>query len=548
MSDDLMNRLNTLGQSIERAVDDVRRDEIRSDDPTRHEAVVHVGASDPLRHRRRYRHVMAVAAAVVLVVGGLFFLRQRETDPQIAGESSSSSAPPASGSGLAEQLVGPTWIAVDYPLPALPVMRFTPGESSRQVVVEANDTCNDSSGVMSFKGDTVVQSQVMSTAAACGNPMVAPFADGTTFRLVGSELIVANASFGTAPTRYVAVESLMPVAPAETSGDYLLGTTPVLITTDEIIVEGCAYPWAADRSAITIDASGCTVSTQGGGYARWWSGPNRWTSILALDEQALIVESVGEGFTRLDRVAPGTVGRPTLGAFLLAVQHRTWMLDEPTSVYPSGVRPFVKFAPYEAPDVVPAAYGFDGCGYVEAGRDESKAGAWTPADGAWTFYAPPPETEPVMQPADCAADLWLPFTGASYRLLETRELEMVTADGSTRLFRDAESLPNNDPASNPPGSVSGRWTLDAEGPVIEFDESTVSFDGCTLSWEATSDRTIGFTTPRGCEEVTARSLLRFVQLVSAERPVTVGLSDDLATLYLYTDHPQFTALRFSRVP
>ncbi|HUG00023.1 MAG TPA: hypothetical protein VMM60_18000, partial [Ilumatobacter sp.] len=314
------------------------------------------------------------------------------------------------------------------------------------------------------------------------------------------------------------------------------------ITDGEFIIDDCAFSWTSDGSAIAFDASTCQTSNRVG----WrWFGPIRSDSLLATADGDVIIESDG-GYTRLDRVVPGTVGQPTLGAFLGTVSHRRWILDEPAEVYPSGVRPFVQFAPYEAPDVVPAAYGFDGCGYIEAGRDAPKAGAWTSAEDGWAFYAADAGT--LVQPADCAPELWLPFTGVTYRLLGTRELEMVTADGTTWLFRDAESLPNNDPASNPPGLVVGRWTLDDEGAVIDFDETTVGFDGCSMSWAATSDRTIGLTTPQKCDAITDRSLLRFVQLSEAERAITVGLSDDLTTMYLYTDHQLFTALRFSRVP
>ncbi|HUF97347.1 MAG TPA: hypothetical protein VMM60_04400, partial [Ilumatobacter sp.] len=239
--DDLLTRLSGFGESLERTLSDVRLDEVRGVDAQRPVVLPNPGGSRDSSMRRVRWQLMAAAAAVALIVGGLVVVRNARSGTQIANEPGQ----PALGSTLAEQLVGRTWVAVDYPLPTLPVMRFGRGDRGNQVTVDANDTCNSSSGVMSFDGDTVFESEVMSTGAGCGNPTVAPFANGTTFRLVGDEVTVENTGFGIGATRYVAIDSLAPLPPENLPGEYLYGATPLRITDDEFVIDGCTFSWTS---------------------------------------------------------------------------------------------------------------------------------------------------------------------------------------------------------------------------------------------------------------------------------------------------------------
>lgn len=446
-------------------------------------------------------------------------------------------------SELVDGLVGRTWVAVDYPLPRLPMLRFDRGDSGNEVEVDGDDTCNNSSGPVRFAGNTVADAEILSTAVGCSIPVVTFINTGATLDVQGAELIVSNPANTQAPsTRYVAWESLSGVPLDEMAGRYLYGTTVIGIADATIEVGECRGFWSHDAGVVDIDLGACQPPARDG----WWTETVVWEQVRRNSEGDLIVEHE-DGFVHLDQVAAGASPQPTLAAFLGVVAGRTWVLDDPRADYPSAWRPFVRLALHGAPDIVPAAHGFDGCARFLVTDPVHGAGVWTPADGGWSFAS----SGGIAEPADdCSDDRLARLVDVTYHIVGNGQLEAVGPDGTRHILRYAASRPAG-VAAGPVEHIAGTWILDHDAATVEIttNPSTIRFGDCITSWTA-SDQWIELE-PSTCTAPDAgQAAERLSQLIRDGASLAVGMTDDLATLYLSRDlsidTPDTTVLRLTR--
>jgi hypothetical protein len=415
----------------------------------------------------------------------------------------------AAAEDLVDALVDRTWIAVDHPLPRVPVVAFERSDRSDRVEVDGDDTCNDSTGPVTFDGTTVRSSEVFTTAAEQCIPGVTFISPGATFHVVGDELVISNPVDTLEPaTRYVAWDALEEVTAGEVTGEYLAGT--------ELFELRGAWP---------DEAWGEVRRTTGGD----------------------IVARTGDGFVRFDRIEAGEPARPTLAAFLGEVAGRTWTLDDPE--YPSAERPFIRFALHQAAGTVPAAHGFDGCTRVQVTEGVHADGVWSPHGNGWAL-ASPGASPSTTATNPCPAALHVPLTDAAYSIAADGRLDVIFGDGRVRTFADAASRPADEPMG-PVAALDGTWILDTGGPTVEItaDAAELTFGDCRAR-AISRDQYVELEATPCAPEGASPSAARLADWITQGANLTVGVTDDHATLYLTRDlsidTPESAVLRLTR--
>lgn len=494
--------------------------------------------SDAGSHPRRWGRWSIAAGAIALVVGGLWIVGRQSSDNWVGDD--------GRGGGLVDGLPGRTWVAVDFGLSRLPVVRFDRGDSPSEVIWNGADTCNVSSGPITFDGVNVVAAEIGSTLVGCGGPQVTSVGVGTAFRLNGPELVVTNTAGSPVSTRYVALDALDLVDPDELTGTYYHGATVGHIGTDAIEVDDCRFAKSVIDDAMVVDFSDCVLPPRSG----WrFNGIVRWDSILRTPDGDLILDRTSAGgdpdLIRFDLAGADTAHPPTLASFLGVVSGRSWVLDTPPDEYPSGLRPSIRFAHYTSADMTPSAHGFNGCELFRTPDTPTATGVWTPDQDGWRFDPP---NGPQQNPPGCGDGLHVPLVGVTYRLDSTQRLELTTADGDTLEFRDAQSLPDHDASISPNDHLDGRWTLDANGPTVTFDRNAheMRVGDCTATWTDEGHQALDFVTSTGCDTPTTESSRQLVALFDGESAINLGMSDDLDTLYLSVYIGNLVTLRLVR--
>lgn len=475
------------------------------------------------------RDTFAFLCAVGMVVSGCVWI-SGSTDDGADGE-------------LVDALVDRTWVAIDYPLPRQPTMRFSRGDTASQVEVNGDDTCNHSAGPVTFDETRVEASEVFSTAVGCAIPPVTFIIPGTTFEVNDSELLISNPKETLAPsTRYLAWESLPAVTHAEMEGTYLHGTTVVRITEAGIETDECVAPWSADRNLVRIDFRSCEPQA----HSEWWTDSAVWAELRRTPNGDLIISNDGD-LIRLDRVEPGAAPQPTLAAFLGFAAGRTWVLNDED--YQSAWRPFVRFALHAAADVVPAAYGFNGCTRIEVSEPVHAEGVWTAVNGGWSLASPGGLSKPAIA---CPDDQHVGFATATYRITGDDQLEVVEADGTQHILQDAATRPAG-VSSGPVERISGNWTLGSELATVDIttDPNLFRFGDCATTWTA-SDQWIQLA-PTQCETFAPSPIAERLEVQIREGATfAVGMTDDLANMYLSQDlsidTPSASVFRLTRIP
>lgn len=290
MSVDVVEQLRSLARSFDEFVGALNVDEVVGEE------------ADDERPSRLWTQVAAAVIVLALIGGLAAIVRMRDTGAPADGDA-------LSGTELADAIVNRVWVAIDYPLPQLPALRFSDGEGSAGLVVDGNDGCNSLFGQFQLDGTTVAASQVGSTAMACSTPRIAGMWDGTMMALDGGTLTVTDPT-GTS-TRWLPVDALSPIAPDELVGTYTMGTTPVTVTPESVVVEECTRAWAADGAALRFTGTPCSASVVS---AFILMNAERWTS-AAGDDRRVVVE-VEDRFVRLDRTTLEAPARPGLASFL----------------------------------------------------------------------------------------------------------------------------------------------------------------------------------------------------------------------------------------
>jgi hypothetical protein len=552
MENEVIRELARLGESLETGVDVIGVDEVRE-----RASRLSDGQQAADTGHRSSRAMVALAAALVLVVGGLVVLSQRAVAPGVTGD-------PVAGGALVDALVGRTWVSIDHGGTRVPHLQLDAGEGG-QVAVVSYDGCNRGEGTFRLDGNLVAESMIMSTLAGCGgeNDATAIF-PGTRFDLLEGVLTVTNADSSVPSTRYIELSSMSPITPAEMVGTFTIGVWPVTFTASTVLVEGCEIGWSDAGGGVAFEGAAACANPAGSAQ-HWWTGifDTPWSDLRSDGE--LVIVSAGDGFSRrlirLDRTGPGSELRPSLPSFLGAVAGRTWILDTASPAnYDFGARPTFRIAALSdaTGGVAPKIVGFDGCAPFETPGD------WVSSGNGWTLNPNPigavgSTDAPELAAGDCQDGRRITLATAAVMTLEPfGRLVVAQPDGSTLEFQDPVAVPNSDLAFSPIGHVAGTWRLDDGAPPLEIalgepgagsfqppgsaeaaDGYTFTFGSCTVGWFGTGNRWFD-TTPdwpadphSTCPTTPAdRTSTLFFDMVLSDGPITAGVTEDDAKLYL----------------